>query len=315
MTSVVRIGDREVGPGKPCFIVAEIGINHNGDIELAKRLIDVAVAAGADAVKFQKRTIPLVYSEEERLKPREVPPHMIVSAIQRGVLPPQDVARLTASNFTDTRNGDQKLALEFTQKEYGVIDAYCKEKNIMWFASPWDEASTDFLEQFNPPCYKIASASLTDDGLLQHIRAKGKPVILSTGMSTMDQIEHAVSILGKDTCILLHCTSTYPSQAQELNLSAIGTLQEKFPAVPVGYSGHETGVSPSFAAAVLGACMIERHITLDRAMWGSDQAASLEPHGITQLVHYIRHFETARGDGVKQVYESEIPIIKKLRRK
>lgn len=315
MAAIIKIGDREVGLGKPCFIIAEVGINHNGDIDLARRLIDVAVSSGADAVKFQKRTIPVVYSEEERMKPREIPPQIIVSAIRRGVFSEDSRARLVSSNFTDTRNEDQKLALEFTQKEYEAIDAYCKGKKILWFASPWDEASVDFLEQFNPPCYKVASASLTDDELLKYIRSKGKPIILSTGMSTVEQIEHALNILGENNCIILHCTSTYPSQADELNLSVIQTLRNKFPNIPIGYSGHETGVSSSLAAVALGACVVERHITLDRAMWGSDQAASLEPHGLVQLVRYIRHFEVAAGDGVKRVYESEIPIIKKLRRK
>ncbi|TSC78301.1 MAG: N-acetylneuraminic acid (Neu5Ac) synthase [Parcubacteria group bacterium Gr01-1014_33] len=315
MSQTIKIGDREVGPGKPCFVVAEIGINHNGDIDTARRLIDVAVAAGADAVKFQKRTIPVVYSEEERIKPREVPSHLVVSAIQRGVLSEDARARLTTSNFIDTRNEDQKWALELTKKEYEAIDEYCKEKKILWFASPWDEESVDFLEEFNPPCYKVASASLTDDGLLRYIRSKGRPIILSTGMSTMGQIEHAVEGIGAENCVILHCTSTYPSEAHELNLSVIHTLQKRFPYIPIGYSGHEVGISSSLAAAVLGACMVERHITLDRAMWGSDQAASLEPHGLAQLVKYIRHFEIAKGDGIKRVYESEIPILKKLRRK
>jgi N-acetylneuraminate synthase len=287
MNSVVRIGDRLVGDGLPCFIVAEIGINHNGDLEIAKKLIDVASLAGCDAVKFQKRTVEVVYSPEELAKPRENP-------------------------FGPT-NGDLKRGLEFGQKEYEEIDAYCRDKKILWFASCWDEGAVDFIEQFNPPCYKIASASLTDDNLLRYHRRYGRPIIISTGMSTLDEIDHAVDVLGHDDLVVLHCTSTYPSQIEELNLSAIRELNHRY-GVPTGYSGHEVGLAPSVGAAVLGACVIERHITLDRAMWGSDQAASVEWQGFWRLVKDIRALEKAMGDGVKRVYPSEVPIIKKLRR-
>lgn len=311
----VKIGSTYVGEGHPVFVIAEIGINHNGDVAMAKKLIDAAVEAGCNAVKFQKRTVSVVYTEAELAKPREVPAHIISAAINRKVLSPEAVKRLVDSNLTQTTNGDLKWALEFTAEEYKVIDTYCKEKGIMWFASPWDEASVDFLEKFNPPCYKIASASLTDTGLLKHIKSKGRPVILSTGMSTLEQVEKAVKILGEKDLILLHCVSTYPAEHKDINLKGIHTLQKKFPNVVVGYSGHERGVQISVAAAVMGASVIERHITLDRAMWGSDQAASLEPKGMELVVRDIRTFEEARGDGVKAVLPAEEPIIAKLRRK
>lgn len=287
MVKPVRIGPRLVGPGQPCFIVAEIGINHNGDLNIARKLISAALLAGCDAVKFQKRTIEVVYLAEELARPRK--------------------------SLFGTTNGDLKRGLEFGVEQYRAIDAYCRLHDLLWYASCWDEASVDFIEQFNPPCYKIASACLTDDKLLGHHRRYRRPIILSTGMSTLEQIDHAVELLGTKDLILMHCTSTYPSKPEELNLRAIHTLMERYD-VPVGYSGHEVGLATSVAAAVLGACMIERHITLDRAMWGSDQAASVEPQGFARLVRDIRTNETAMGDGVKRVYESELPIMAKLRR-
>jgi N-acetylneuraminate synthase len=283
----VAIGKKMAGPGHPCYIIAEIGINHNGDIDLAKRLISVAVAAGCDAVKFQKRTVEVVYTAEELAKPRESP-------------------------FGAT-NGDLKRGLEFEWEEYQEIDRYCKEVKMPWFASCWDEGAVDVIARFDVPCFKIASASLTDDNLLRHTRATGKPIILSTGMSTLEEIAHAVDVLGKKDLILLHSCSTYPAYYEELNLRVVQTLQERF-GVPVGYSGHETGLPSSVAAAALGACMLERHITLDRSLWGSDHAASLEPNGIGKLVGYVRLVEKSMGDGVKRVLEREHPIIKKLRR-
>ena len=210
-------------------------------------------------------------------------------------------------------NGDLKYGLEFEQEEYEEIGAFCKSVKMTWFASPWDEGSVDFLEQFHSPVYKIASASLTDDNLLRHIRKTEKPVILSTGMSTYAEIDHAVQVLGKEYLILMHTTSTYPANYDELNLFAIPTMAARY-GVPIGYSGHETGIPTSVCAAALGACCVERHITMDRAMWGSDQAASLEPNGISRLVRDIRLWEQSKGDGVKRVYEREVPIIKKLRR-
>jgi N-acetylneuraminate synthase len=283
----VKIAGREIGAGGPCYVVAEIGINHNGDIEIAKKLIDVAAAAGCDAVKFQKRTVEVVYSKTELDRPRESP-------------------------FGET-NGELKRGLEFSREQYAAIDRHCREQDVVWFASPWDEASVDFLEEFNVPAHKVASASLTDDNLLKHMRSTKRPIILSTGMSTMEQIEHAVSVLGTKDLILLHATSTYPASYDELNLRVIPVLAERFK-VPVGYSGHETGLPSSVAAVALGAVMVERHITLDRAMWGSDQAASLEPNGVTRLVRDIRLIETAFGDGKKRLLERERPIMEKLRR-
>ncbi len=284
--SVVHIAGRPVGPGHPCFITAEVGINHNGDLAVAKRLIDVAVAAGCDAVKFQKRTVEAVYAQEELDKPRESP--------------------------FGTTNRALKLALEFGRPEYEEIDRYCRERAILWYASCWDHASVDFVESFEPPCFKIPSALLTHDDLLRHHRGFGRPILLSTGMSTMEEIRHAVRILGTDDLVLMHCTSTYPARPEELNLAVIQTLREEF-RCPVGYSGHEVGLQTSVAAVVMGACALERHVTLDRAMWGSDQAASIEPHGVARLVRDIRVIEKARGDGRKRVYESERPVLAKLR--
>ncbi len=283
----IKIGNKLVGDDQPCYVIAEIGINHNGDLDLAKRLISVAVASGCDAVKFQKRTVDVVYTAEELAKPRESP-------------------------FGST-NGDLKRALEFGYEDYQDIDAYCKAVRIPWFASCWDEDSVDFISQFDVPCFKIASASLTDDNLLRYTRATGKPLIVSTGMSTLEEIDHALEVLGTENLILLHACSTYPALYEELNLRAIPALRERYN-VPVGYSGHETGIPSSVAAVVLGACCVERHITMDRAMWGSDQAASLEPNGITRVVRDIRLIEQSMGDGKKRVFEREYPIIKKLRR-
>jgi N-acetylneuraminate synthase len=283
----IKIGNTLIGDGHPCYVVAEVGINHNGEMEIAKRLIDVAVSASCCAVKFQKRTVDVVYSAEE-------------------------LARLRESPFGET-NGDLKHGLEFGLDEYQEIDRYCKEKNIAWFASCWDEASVDFIARFEVPCYKIASASLTDDNLLRHTRAQGKPIMLSTGMSTLEQVNHAVELLGKENLVVMHTTSTYPAMYEELNLKVIPMLRQRYN-VLVGYSGHETGLSTSIASVVLGACVVERHITLDRSMWGSDQAASVEPQGINRLVRDIRLVETALGDGVKRVVEREVPVMKKLRR-
>jgi N-acetylneuraminate synthase len=283
----VQIGNTLVGEGEPCYIIAEIGINHNGDLDLARKLVSAALLAQCNAVKFQKRTVDVVYSAEELARSRENP--------------------------FGTTNGDLKRGLEFGQAAYEEIDRYCKQHTMPWFASCWDEASVDFIEQFSPPCYKIASASLTDDNLLRHHRKYGRPIILSTGMSTLEQIDHAIEVLGTHDLILLHTNSTYPSKVDELNLRTIQTLKERYQ-IPIGYSGHEVGLAPSVGAAALGACMIERHITLDRAMWGSDQAASVEPQGMARLVRDIRAIESAMGDGTKRIFESEVPIMKKLRR-
>lgn len=289
MPKAINIGGHWVGEGYPTFIIAEIGINHNGDISIAKRLIDVAVMAGCDAIKFQKRT-------PEKAVPREY----------------QDVMRETPWGLISYLEYRQKVELGY--KEYAEINKYCEEKKIPWFASCWDEDSVDFIAQFSPPCYKVASATLTDSNLLQKIKSTGNTIILSTGMSTIEEIESAVALLGTENLLLAHSTSTYPCPPDELNLRMILTLKSKFKC-PIGYSGHEVGLQTTFAAVTLGADFVERHITLDRAMWGSDHAASVEPWGLMRLVRDIRVIENAMGDGKKRVYESEMKARNKLRRK
>jgi len=285
----VAIGNRKVGYGHPVFIIAEIGINHNGSLDIAKKLIAGAALAGCDAVKFQKRTLELCVPKDQRDIVRDTP---------WGVL----------------KYIDYRYRVEFGRDEYMEIDGYCKEHGILWFASCWDHESIDFMEQFSLPCYKSSSASLTDRQLLNKTKATGKPLIISTGMSTMAEVESAVAELGKDNLLIAHTNSTYPSPNDELNLRMIKTLQEQYPTVPVGYSGHEAGLPTTMAAVALGATFIERHITLDRAMWGSDQSASVEIKGMINLVSNIRDIEKAMGDGVKHVYEGEIAARKKLRR-
>ena len=284
----VKIGERLVGDGQPCWFVGEIGINHNGSVDHALKLIDAAREAGCDAVKFQKRTVDKVYTQTELLAPRD-------------------------SVFGKT-NGDLKHGLEFGVDEYRRIDDHCHNAGApMWFASCWDEWSVDFMEAFNPPCYKVASAHVTHEPLLAHIASMDRPVILSTGMSDLDDIDEAVGILGTDNLIILHCTSAYPCPEEEINLRCIESLKDRY-GVPVGYSGHEKGIATSVAAVAMGACIVERHITLDRTLWGSDQSSSVEPQGIARLVRDIRAVEAAMGDGVKQCYESELPARNKLRR-
>ena len=276
-----------------CYIVGEIGINHNGNLDTALELINMAYGAGCDAVKFQKRTVDVVYTPEELAKPRPNP-------------------------FGDT-NGHLKRGLEFGTFEYDRIAGACKALNIDWYASPWDEISVDFMMNYNCPYHKIASASLTDRGLLDYCAQTRRPILLSTGMSTINQITDAVDVVenaGGEVACIYHCNSTYPSRNnEEINLLGIVTLKKIFPQIPIGYSGHERGVPPSVAAAVLGAASVERHITLDRSSFGSDQAASLEPRGLDLLCRDIRTWEECRGDGSIQVYNSELPIMKKLRRK
>lgn len=285
----LKIGNTYVGDGHPCYIVGEIGINHNGDLKLARQLIRTAAQAGCNAVKFQKRTLEVVYTQEELAKSRE-------------------------SVFGST-NGDLKRGLEFGEEGYLAFQRWSKDDEITWFASCWDEASVDFIDRFGPPAYKIASASLTDDSLLRHTRATGKPIILSTGMSTIAQIDHAVEVLGTEDLVIMHAVSVYPCAPEIINLKAIPWLRDRY-RVPVGYSGHETGLAPSLAAVAIGACMVERHITMDRSLWGSDQSASLEPGGLTRLVRDIRCIESAMsGDGVRHnILEAEKEPMKKLRR-
>lgn len=288
MKREIRIGNQWVGDGHPTYVIAEAGINHNGDIELARQLIQAAKHAGVDAVKFQKRTPELCVPPEQRGQMRETPWGYITYL-------------------------EYRYKTEFDEANYAEIDRYCKEIGITWFASVWDEPSVDFLEKFNPVCYKIPSASLTDSKLLLHLRKTGRPLILSTGMSTMEQIRSAVKLIGEENLVITHATSTYPCDPHELNLAMIPTLRNEF-ACPIGYSGHEVGLVTSAVAVGLGACMVERHITLDRAMWGGDQAASVEPGGFERLVKYIRVTEQSMGDGIKKVYESEMPSLRKLRR-
>jgi N-acetylneuraminate synthase len=286
----IQIGPHQIGPNEPVFVVAEIGINHNGDLNIAKKLIEEAAKVGCDAVKFQKRTVDVVYTTEELARPRESP-------------------------FGKT-NGDLKKGLEFGKKEYDQIDLCCKKLGIRWFASAWDEDSVDFLKQYSLPCWKIASASLTDTELLIGTKnaSGGAPLMLSTGMSSLHEIRTAAEVLSLDDLIILHCKSTYPAKIEELNLNAIHTLRTEFD-VPIGYSGHEVGIFTSLCAVAMGACVVERHITLDRSMWGTDQSASVEPKGLKILIENIRLYEKAKGDGVIRCLESEEPIKQKLRRK
>ena len=285
--NTVTIGGSPVGDGYPAIIVSEQGINHSGSVEIANKLVDVSVEAKCNATKFQTRTIDVVYSPEELSRPRESP-------------------------FGDT-NEAIKRGLEFSKDEYREIDSYCKERELTWWSSAWNEEAVDFLSEFNLPCFKIASACLTDDNLLRHHLQYRKPIILSTGMSTLKQIDHAVDVLGIGDLILLHCISTYPISPEHLNLKVIETLRQRY-GLNVGYSGHEIGLSTTVAAVVLGACMIERHICLNRADWGSDMAASVEPKGLNLLVRDIRCVESAMGTGEKTVLPQEKPIIAKLRR-
>ncbi|NTV47703.1 MAG: N-acetylneuraminate synthase [Chlorobiales bacterium] len=285
----VKIGNKWVGDGHPTFIIAEIGINHNGSMEVTKKLIDGAALAGCDAVKFQKRTPEICVPKDQWYIERDTP-----------------WGRMT---YIDYRH-----KIEFTKEQYAEIDVYCKQKGVLWFASCWDEDAVDFMEQFNPPCYKAASASLTDIDLLKKKKDTGRPLIISTGMSTMEEIEAAVDVVRTGKLLIAHATSTYPCPVQELNLRMIHTLKAKYPECPIGYSGHEVGLATTWAAVTLGATFVERHITLDRAMWGTDQAASVEIGGMMRLVSNIRDIEKALGDGVKKVYESEMCPRKKLRR-
>jgi N-acetylneuraminate synthase len=285
----VKLGSKLVGDGQPVFIIAEIGINHNGSLDIAKKMIDGASHAGCDAVKFQKRTPEICVPKDQWNIERDTP-----------------WGRMTYLEY--------RHKVEFTKSDYAEIDQFCKEKGILWFASCWDEPSVDFMEQFNPPCYKAASASLTDIELLKKKKSTGRPLIISTGMSTMEEIETAVEAIGTENLLIAHATSTYPCPPEELNLKMIHTLKAKYPMCPIGYSGHETGLATTWATVAMGATFIERHITLDRAMWGTDQAASVEIGGLDRLVGNIRDIEKAMGDGVKRVYESEVGPRKKLRR-
>jgi N-acetylneuraminate synthase len=285
----VRIGESRVGVGQPVYVIAEIGINHNGSFDLAVKLIEGAVRAGCNAVKFQKRTPELCVPPEQWNIERDTP-----------------WGRMTYLDY--------KRKIELGEREFAGIERVCKSLGIPWFASCWDPQSIEFIERFDPPCHKVASASLTDEELLGALRRTGRPLILSTGMSTADEIDGAVDFLGTDDLLIAHATSTYPCPVEELNLRMIQTLGRWYPECPIGYSGHETGLAPTWAAVALGATFVERHVTLDRAMWGTDHAASVEIGGLSRLVEQIRDIEGSLGDGIKRVYPSEIPIKNKLRR-
>ncbi len=286
--SHVKIGDHEIGADALVYVIGEIGLNHNGDVDIAKRLIDVAAVAGVQAVKFQKRTPDISTPEHMKSVPRETP-----------------WGTMTYLEY--------RYRVEFDADQYREIGAHATSRGLDWFASPWDEPAVDFLEELDVVAHKVASASVTDKGMLRRLAATGKPIILSTGMSTLEQIDAAVEILGTDNLVILHATSTYPLPPEEANLLMIPTLRERY-GVPVGYSGHEPGLQISIAAVAMGAVAIERHITLDRAMWGSDHSASLEPHGLMSLVRDIRIIGTARGDGVKRIFPGELAPLSKLRR-
>jgi sialic acid synthase SpsE len=278
----IKIADILVGEGNPCYVIAEIGINHNGQVLQAKKLIDAAVESGADAVKFQKRTLEKIYKDDVLENPN------------------------LDSQGLEILIGILK-EVEFNESEYGEIIEYCKEKKITFLCTPWDTASVDFLEKFDVPAYKIASADMTNLPLIRYVIKTKKPVIISTGMSTLDEIETTVNFVKKENAsfILLHCNSTYPSPVELLNLNLIHTLKTKFN-VPIGYSGHESGIIPTLTAANMGAVLIERHITMDKTMDGIDQSASLEPEELKNLVKYVKESEKAKGKDIKKMTRGEV---------
>jgi len=288
--STILLGNSTVGVGHPTYIIAEIGINHQGDVEIAKKLIDSAVEAGANAVKFQKRSIKRILTSEGLKMPYE-----------------------NRNSFGKTY-GEHKLALELSEADYHVLLAHATKLNVDFIASGWDEESIDFLNQLGVSFFKMASADLTNLPLLVHTAKNGKPMILSTGMADMDMVKVAVQAIEpfNNQLAILQCTSTYPSIFEEINLEVLGTFMKEFPKAVIGYSGHELGISISEAAVALGAKIVERHFTLDRTMKGGDHAASLEPGGFGKMVRDIRHIEEAMGTGVKKIQDSEAPIFRKL---
>jgi len=283
------LGNRVLATGSPVYVIAEIGINHNGSLDLARGMIDAAVAAGCDCVKFQKRTPELCVPPEQRAQMRDTP-----------------WGRMSYLAY--------RHRVEFGRDEYAAIDRHCRDRGIDWTASCWDEPSVEFINRFDVPFFKAASASLTDHSLLRAMRRTGRALMISTGMSTTDEIKGAVRAIGTRKLLIAHSTSAYPCPPAELNLRMITTLRKAFPTVPIGYSGHEVDITATCAAVALGAMFVERHTTLDRTMWGSDQAASLEPEPLKQLVAGIRIVEQALGDGRKQVYQSEMSALSRLRR-
>ena len=285
----MNLGNIQLTNNSPCYIIAEIGINHNGDINIAKDLIKIAKEAGCDAVKFQKRNPDVCVPEKQKNVMRETPWGYITYL-------------------------EYKYKVEFEKKEYDIINDYCESLDIHWFASPWDVDSVKFLAQYDIPALKVPSASLNDIELLKSMKETQIPIILSTGMSTQEEVDEAINTLNKNDLAVLHCVSTYPTQPEELNLNVIKTYQKKYPNIIIGYSGHETGLSTTYAAVAIGAKIIERHITLDRSMWGTDHSASVEPQGLKSLVSNIRDIESAMGNGIKEVTKGELPIREKLRR-
>jgi N-acetylneuraminate synthase len=285
----VAIGGVAIGPEEPVYVIAEIGLNHNGDVEIAKRLIDVAADSGAQAVKFQKRTPAISTPEHMKNTLRETP-----------------WGTMTYLEY--------RYRVEFDREQYIEIGDYATLRGLSWFASPWDEIAVDFLEDLQVVAHKVAAASVTDIAMLEALARTGKPIILSTGMSTLDQIDRAVEVLGTDNLVILHATSTYPLPPEEANIRMITSLRDRYEGVPIGYSGHERGLQISIGAVALGAVAVERHITLDRTMWGSDHAASLEPTGFEHLVRDIRVLSEAMGDGVKRIFPGELAPLAKLRR-
>ncbi|MGL4339630.1 MAG: N-acetylneuraminate synthase family protein [Rhodoglobus sp.] len=286
---MLTLGSHSIGETLPVYVIAEIGLNHNGEVELAKRLIDVAADSGAQAVKFQKRTPAISTPDHMKDIPRETP-------------------------WGTMSYLEYRYRVEFDREQYIEIGDYAAFRGLDWFASPWDEPSIEFLESLNVVAHKVASASVTDRGLLRALADTGKPIILSTGMSTMEQIDRAVEVFDPERLVILHATSTYPLPPEEANLRMISTLKNRYSGVPIGYSGHERGLQISLAAVALGATVVERHITLDRTLWGSDHAASLEPTGFEHLVRDIRILSAALGDGVKRVFPGELAPMAKLRR-
>lgn len=317
---MLSIGGRKIGPGYPVLVIAEIGINHNGSLEMAIELVEAAAKAGAEAVKFQKRTVPVVYTEEELRQPREFDRSILENALRRQtiegvhyeVFPKEIPTEVAEGKMT---NGMLKYALEFGEKEFDLISRRCRELGIAWSASAWDGLSVNIINGFDVPWLKVASACLTNRDLLERIGSKGKPVLLSTGGSSLSQVEQAVEILGTERLVLLHCTAEYPPADQDTNLLVMETLRRMYPQVPVGFSSHAQDIFPAVVAATLGASVIEVHLTLDRNLPGSDHKASLEPTELSELVQLIRRAETLRGDGVKRVTSGEVKTMEKLRRR
>ena len=289
MKNTIKIGNKIIGEGYPCFIIAEAGVNHNGELALAKKLVDIAVASGADAVKFQKRDIDSMLTKEAQNKPYAGP-----------------------HSYGETY-GEHRRALELKDFDFFELKKYCDDRNIIFLASGWDRKSIDFLDELGVEAFKVASADLTNTPFLEYIAKKGKPMIISTGMANMDEVERAVNTIREinEQFIIMQCTATYPCKFEDVNLNVIKTYKEKFGPL-VGYSGHELGIAITLCAVVMGAVVIERHFTIDRTMKGPDHSASLEPQGLYKLIRDIRAYEKALGSYEKKILEEEIPIRQKL---